>query len=164
MVLTKFRRIPATAGFPFASSATPLFDDVETSLNRFVNNAFPFTPNLLPPVVGWLPAVQIVESKDELTLTAELPGMKESDIDITFDDGLLTIRGEKTEERKESDEEKKFLLFERSYGTFQRSFTLPRAVDTSKISAEFDKGVLEVHLPKTTEAKAKGQKIAITTK
>jgi HSP20 family protein len=119
---------------------------------------------VLPPVVGWLPSVQIVESKDELTLTAELPGMKESDIDMSIDDGLLTIRGEKTEERKESDEEKKFLLFERSYGSFQRSFALPRTVDVSKITAEFDKGVLEVHLPKTTEAKAKGQKIEIKPK
>jgi HSP20 family protein len=157
MALTKFRRrLPTPLGFPFPSGRLPLFDELE--------NALPFFPDIVPPLTGWLPAVQIVDGKEELTLTAELPGMKESDIEMTIDDGILTIRGEKTEERKEGDEEKKFLLYERNYGSFQRSFTLPRTVDASKISAEFDKGVLEVHLPKTAEAKIKGQKVEIKSK
>ncbi len=101
---------------------------------------------------------------NELLLTAELPGIDRKDIDISVDDGVLTLRGEKIEEKKEADEEKKYHLFERNYGTFQRSFTLPTGVDPNKISAEFDKGVLKVHLPKTAEAKVKGRKIEVAAK
>jgi len=87
--------------------------------------------------------------------------MDRKDIDIAIDDGILTVRGEKTEEKKDENEEKKYYLFERSYGAFHRSFTLPRTVDVSKIAGEFDKGVLKVHMPKTPEAKVKGRKIEI---
>ena len=74
---------------------------------------------------------------------------------------LVRGRGEKLEERKEGEEGTKFYLSERSYGSFQRAFTLPRAVDAAKISAEFVKGVLTVHMPKTADAKVKGRKIDI---
>jgi HSP20 family protein len=87
--------------------------------------------------------------------------MDQKDIDLSVDDGVLSIRGEKTDEREHED--KKVHLYERSYGSFQRSFTLPSDVDAAKISAEFEKGVLKIHLPKDGEAKPKGRKIAIKT-
>ncbi|HSM61238.1 MAG TPA: Hsp20/alpha crystallin family protein, partial [Longimicrobiales bacterium] len=95
----------------------------------------------------------------ELILTAELPGMSENDISIEMENNVLTISGEKLEQRTEGDEERRYHLWERRYGTFQRSFTLPRTVKADEIRASFEKGVLRVHMPKMEEAK--GRKIAI---
>ena len=92
--------------------------------------------------------------------------MEKKDVDIVVEEGVLTIRGEKLEEKfddKEGKAEdiKKFHLVERSYGSFQRAFTLPRTVDATKIVADFNKGVLKVTMPKLEEAKIKGRKIPI---
>jgi HSP20 family protein len=121
-----------------------------------------FDGDLIPQTIGWVPATDIVETPDALTLTAELPGLDRKDVDISVDDGMLTIRGEKTDDR--TVEGSKHHVFERSYGSFQRTFTLPRTVDASKINAEFGKGVLTVVMPKTTEAMAKGRKIEVADK
>ncbi len=86
--------------------------------------------------------------------------MDQKDIDISIEDGMVTIRGEKTEERKE-ESDKKVYLYERSYGSFQRSFALPAGIDSSKVSAEFGKGVLKIHVAKDGEAKPKGRKVEI---
>jgi HSP20 family protein len=88
--------------------------------------------------------------------------MELKDIDVAVEEGVLTIRGEKVEEHKE-EEDKKVYLYERSYGSFERSFKLPPGVDPAKVNAEFSKGVLKVHLPKDGEAKPKGRKIEIKT-
>lgn len=164
MALVRFtRRVPRTA-FPgfMPATAFPTFDDVENRMNRFIERALnePFAVAPLPETLGWLPAVDIVETPKELTLTAELPGMELKDIDVSVEEGVLTIRGEKIEEKKE-EEEKKMYLYERNYGSFQRAFALPAAVDASKINAEFAKGVLKVHIPKTGEAKPVGRKVEI---
>jgi len=160
MTLVRFaRRTPRTlSAFP----GFPGFADIETRMNKLFEEglALPFNGDLAQPM-AWLPPAEITESAEELLMTVELPGMDRKDIDIAIDDGILTVRGEKVEEKKEEHEEKKYYLFERSYGTFQRSFTLPRMVDTARITGEFDKGVLKVHMPKTTEAKVKGRKIEI---
>ncbi len=103
----------------------------------------------------WMPAVAVSETKDELLLTAELPGMSEDDISIELENNVLTISGEKTEVREENEEDRKYHVFERSYGSFTRSFTLPRTVDGSGIVARFDNGVLSVTLPKMPEAKGR---------
>ena len=103
--------------------------------------------------------MNVEESKDELILTAELPGMSENDISIEMENNVLTISGEKLEQRTEGDEERRYHLWERRYGTFQRSFTLPRTVKADEIRATYDNGVLRVHLPKVAEAK--GRKIAV---
>ena len=108
----------------------------------------------------WVPAVSVSETADELTLTAELPGLKEEDLNIELENNVLTLSGEKNELRTEGDEERRFHVWERRYGTFSRSFTLPRSVDGSNIVATFDHGVLTVTLPKVAEAK--GRKIEIT--
>ncbi len=116
----------------------------------------------VPEVKTWSPAVELVETNDEMLLTAELPGMTREDIEINLEDNVLTLRGEKVEERKKEreDEKVRYHLWERTYGKFQRSFTLPGNVDADKIRAEFVNGVLKVHMPKTAESKARRIEIA----
>jgi len=109
---------------------------------------------------NWMPSVNVAESADELVLTAELPGLTEDDVTIELENNVLSISGEKAEERTEGDDERRYHLWERRYGSFQRSFTLPRTVKADDITARFDQGVLTVHLPKVPEAK--GRKIAIS--
>lgn len=165
MALVRFTRRQPRISFPgFAGASTlPTFDEVENRMNRFFDRALtdPFSMESFAQPIGWVPATEIVESPEELTLTAELPGMDEKHVDVSVEDGVLTLRGEKVEEKKESDADKKFYLFERNYGSFERSFALPSVVDTNKITAAFDKGVLKIHLPKSVEAKAKGRKVEI---
>lgn len=104
---------------------------------------------------SWAPAVSVEETENELILTAELPGMKPEDVDVQLENNILTIRGEKNEERKEEDENRRFHVWERSYGSFQRSFTLPRTVKSDDISAEFKDGLLHIRMPKAPEARSR---------
>lgn len=108
----------------------------------------------------WVPAVNVEESQDELLLTAELPGMSRDDVELELENNILTIRGERAEER--ASDERRFHLWERRYGTFQRSFTLPRTVSADDISADFENGLLKVHMPKAPEAKGRRIEIAST--
>ena len=108
---------------------------------------------------SWIPAVNVEETQEGLVLTAELPGMTEENVAIEMENNVLTISGEKSEDRTEGDEERRYHLWERRYGQFQRSFTLPRTVKGDEIRASFDKGVLRIHMPKVAEAKTR--KIAI---
>jgi HSP20 family protein len=112
----------------------------------------PFT-DLFAPAIGWMPSVEVSEKGDEILVHCELPGMSKEDVEIVLQNNVLTIRGEKKEERKEEAESKRYLVYERNYGAFARSFTLPTNVSADKVSATFDKGVLSIHLPKTAEAK-----------
>jgi HSP20 family protein len=101
--------------------------------------------------------VDIVEEKDRILLTAELPGFQEKDIEVQMEGGVLTLRGErKTETEKEG---RTFHRMERSYGQFVRSFTLPNNVDRENIKARFNNGLLEIELPKREEAKPRQIKI-----
>jgi HSP20 family protein len=111
--------------------------------------------------IGWgkAPAVDIVDKGNAFEITAELPGMDESNIDVKFADGTLTIKGEKRDEREEK--KKEYCLSERRYGSFQRSFGVPDGVDADKIEANFKNGVLTVTLPKTPQAQRSEKKIAI---
>lgn len=105
------------------------------------------------------PAVDVVERDKEYEISAELPGMDETNIEVSVLNGLLTLKGEKTEEKEEK--EKDYYLSERSYGSFQRSFPIPDVVDTDKIEASFTKGLLTIKLPKSAEAQTNEKKIAI---
>ena len=105
----------------------------------------------------WIPPVDISEDKDRITLTAELPGFTEDQVQVQMEGGVLTIRGErKFEEEKEG---RNFHRLERSYGTFVRSFTLPNNVDRENIHASFKNGLLEIDLPKREEARPRQIKI-----
>jgi HSP20 family protein len=105
------------------------------------------------------PAVDMVEKDKEYELTAELPGMDEKDIELKIGNGMLTIKGEKQEQREEK--KKDFFLSERRYGSFHRSFRLPEGVDADKIAATVKKGILTVTLPKTAEAQKPEKKIEV---
>lgn len=107
---------------------------------------------------SWLPMVDVSETNGEFIVRAELPGMRHEDIDISVQDNILTLKGEKKQEKKE--ERENFHRLERSYGSFSRSFSLPAGVKPDDIKATFKDGVLEISMPKAEEAKAK--KIAIT--
>jgi HSP20 family protein len=109
--------------------------------------------------LGIAPAVDVVEKEKEYEITAELPGMDEKNIDIKLINGILTIKGEKKEEKEER--EKDYYVSERRYGSFTRSFQVPEGVDTGKIEATFAKGVLNVKLPKTAEAQKSEKTISI---
>jgi len=109
----------------------------------------------------WAPPVDIVETKDKLVLTAELPGFSEEQIQINFEDGVLSIEGERRFEKEAKDES--YHRVERSYGKFLRSFSLPGNVDSQKISAVFTNGLLTIELPKREETKPKSIKVQVGT-
>jgi len=105
------------------------------------------------------PKVDIAETKDNFLITADLPGIDEKNVNITLDDGILTIKGEKKTDTE--DKQGEFYSRERSYGEFQRSFEVPETIDENKIDASFSNGVLKVKMPKTPEAKKEVKKILI---
>ena len=107
---------------------------------------------------GWAPALDVAETPEEMLVKIELPGIAEKDVSVSLSGNHLIIKGERKKE--EEKKEKQYHRMERSYGRFERMITIPVSVDTGKISAEFTKGVLEVHLPKNpkelpTEIKVK---------
>ena len=107
----------------------------------------------------WLPSLDVAETKDELVVKAEVPGMEPKDIDISLSDGVLTIKGEKKQEKEEKEAD--YHLVERSYGAFTRSVRLPKEVQSDKISASYKDGILNVTLPKSEKAKKKEIKIKV---
>ena len=108
---------------------------------------------------AWVPAVDVFESDDrEFVIKAELPDMQREDIGVTFEDGTLTLKGERKAEHETS--QRRFHRLERQYGAFSRSFTLPASVDGSRISASYKDGVLTVRLPQREDAKPKQIEIA----
>lgn len=106
-----------------------------------------------------VPAVDMVEKDKAYEITAELPGLNTRDIEVTLSNGILTIKGEKTEEKEEK--KKDYYLSERSYGSFMRNFRVPEGADAEKIEATYDKGILKLTVPKTAEAQKPEKKIAI---
>jgi len=107
----------------------------------------------------WLPSLDIAETKNEIVVKAEVPGLEAKDIDISLSEGLLIIKGEKKQEREEKEEN--YHLVERSYGTFTRSIRIPNEVQSDKINASYKNGVLKIVLPKSEEAKKKEVKIKV---
>lgn len=108
------------------------------------------------------PSVDVSETDKQYEITVELPGMDESDVEVTLQDDLLTISGEKKTEREEK--KKDYYLSERSYGSFKRSFRLPPEVDAEKVKAAMEKGVMSLTLPKLPAAKSSRKKISISAK
>jgi HSP20 family protein len=118
-------------------------------LNRMFHEFFPsaaLTRN-------WVPPVDIYEADGEVVIKAELPEMKRDDINVTFENGVLTLRGERKEELETAKEN--YHRMERQYGAFTRSFTLPATVDSGRISANYKDGVLTIRVPQREEAKPK---------
>jgi HSP20 family protein len=107
----------------------------------------------------WLPTIDVAETKNDIVVKAEVPGMDPKEIDISLSDGTLTIRGEKKQEKEEKEENYRYI--ERSYGSFSRSIQLPKDVQRDKISATYKNGILKVTLPKSEEVKKKEVKIKV---
>lgn len=101
---------------------------------------------------GWSPAVDVLEEKERIVVKVEAPGMDEKDLRILFEDGILTVSGERKFERKD---DRSYHRIERAYGTFTRTFTLPRTVDAARIAAHYRNGVLEIEIPKKEESRPK---------
>jgi len=107
----------------------------------------------LEPMEAWVPAVDVSESDDKITVKAEVPGLEAKDIQISLVGDVLSVKGEKKSEREEKKEN--YHLVERSYGSFSRSLKLPASVDADKIEATYKQGVLTVECPKKEEVKPK---------
>jgi HSP20 family protein len=142
-----------------------LFRELEET-GRHFDSLFgtPFLPAIwrrLPALEReWAPAIEMFEKDDRYVVRAELPGMKEEDIDVSVHDETLTIKGERKIENEVKEEN--YYCCERSYGSFFRSIGLPSNVDARKIKAHYEDGVMEVTLPKAVEAKPK--KISVSTR
>ena len=104
-------------------------------------------------VADWMPTVDISETEGEYLIKAELPEVRKEDVKVTVENGVLTLQGERRQEKEEKG--KRFHRVERSYGSFVRSFTLPESVDESSVKAEYKDGVLNLHLPKSEKVKPK---------
>jgi HSP20 family protein len=124
---------------------------LQTEMNRLFNAAFeaPAGGNAAPR--RWTPAMDLVETEEEFVLRADLPGMSESDVSIELEDNVLTLSGERKTEHE--DKREGFYRMERAYGSFSRSLTLPKGIDPEAVSAAFDRGVLEVRVPKPEQRK-----------
>jgi HSP20 family protein len=120
----------------------------------------PFRDFGLTTANNWVPPVDIYQASDqELVLKAELPEMSREDIDITVENGTLTLKGEKKVGSDVNDEQ--FHHVERRYGAFSRSFSLPQTVDVARVGAEYKNGVLTVHLPLREEARPRQIKVDV---
>ncbi len=106
-----------------------------------------------------MPSIDVCETENEVVVEAELPGMDEKDVTVTLSGGILTLKGEKKSEREEKKDD--YHLTERSYGSFQRSFRVPEAVDQEQVTASFDKGVLKVTMQKRPDAGPSEKRIPI---
>jgi HSP20 family protein len=107
----------------------------------------------------WAPSVDVAETAEEFQIKAELPGVKKEDLKVNIENGVLTLSGERRQEKEEKG--KKYHRVERSYGSFMRSFTLPDNVDAAKLHAEYKDGLLNVRLPKTAAEKPKSVEVKV---
>jgi len=133
----------------FRKSITSVFDDFFNlkSTGLFENE--------------WYPVVDVNEDAKSISVKAEMPGVDEKDINISLEDNLLTVSGEKKSEHTEENKEKRFLISERSYGAFSRAIRLPDNIKTDDIKAEFKKGILSINIPKKKEEEPKRIKVDI---
>jgi HSP20 family protein len=132
---------------------------LQNEMNRLFNTVFDApAPGTGSAMRRWMPAMDLVESDDHFVLRADLPGMSEDDIKIELEDGTLTVSGERKAEHETNAEG--YYRVERAFGAFSRSLTLPKGVDAEAVGASFDRGVLEVRIPKPEERKPRRIEIA----
>lgn len=134
---------------------------LQTEMNRLFNSLFdsPTRPSSGEVARRWVPAMDLVEGDDHYVLQADLPGLSEQDISVEVDAGVLTIAGERKSDRSESGSG--YRRIERSYGSFKRTLTLPDGVDADAVRASFDKGVLEITIPKPEQVKPRRVTVAV---
>ncbi len=153
---------------PLGRSDVARFDDPFVALQRQMNRLFDDAFNGTAPAVrgngngaALSPSIDIRETEKAIEVEAELPGVDEKDVQVTLENDVLTIKGEKKAEKEES--RKGYYMSERSYGSFMRSFELPTGIEADKVNATFAKGVLKITLPKPVGAQSKAKKIEVKT-
>jgi HSP20 family protein len=139
------------------------FGDVDTFFSRLVPSSYANFPRLSLEGNGkkldWAPSADISETDKEYLIRAELPAVKKEEVQVTFDDGMLTIRGERKQQKEDKNE--KFHRVESFYGSFERRFSLPENVNADAIACESKDGVLTVHIPKSEMLKQKPKQITV---
>jgi HSP20 family protein len=124
---------------------------LQNEMNRLFNTVFETPSPSTGALRRWMPAMDLVESDDHFVLRADLPGVSEEDVTIEFEDGALTVSGERKSEHESKGDG--YYRVERAFGSFSRSLTLPKGVDPEAVSASVDRGVLEVRIPKPEQRK-----------
>jgi HSP20 family protein len=139
----------------WGSDVTPWreLEGVSDRMRQMFDPSFPLFTPVWSETTDWIPAVELVEEDNEYVLSAELPGLKKEDLDLSVEDNVLNLKGNKKLERDQ--ERGRTYIRERHYGAFERSFTLPRNVDPDKITAEFHDGIVAIHMPKVETAKGR---------
>jgi len=131
------------------------FEALERQMEDMFDRVFRGWParRLDPDFVGWVPPLDMVDRKNEIVLRADLPGLDRKDIQVSVENGVLTLQGSRQQEKEEKDDD--CYAMERWAGAFSRSIALPQGVDPDRIEASFKNGVLEMRIPKTKETKGK---------
>lgn len=132
---------------------------IQDEMNRMFDSYFARKPGGGEMMI-WNPVVDISETEEEITVAAEVPGIRKEDIKITIQDNVLTLSGEKHQEKEEK--HKQYHRVERSFGSFQRSFSLPSSVSADKVKAKYKDGILVVVLPKSEESKPKEIQVSVS--
>src|SRR5277367_6116619 len=135
------------------------FSTLQDRMNRLFRDTYHEGGDESLTTSSFAPAVDVYEDEHNVTLKVEIPGIDEKDIDIRLENTTLTVHGERKIEKEEKEEN--YRRVERHYGAFTRTFTLPTTVDSEKVSANYDKGVLKITLPKKAEAKPKQIKVNV---
>ena len=152
---------PTTFPIRYEPATFPMFREMEETFDR-LSRLFGTRPNGGKEnltVTEWMPMVDVQETDAEYLLKAELPEVKKEDVKITFENGVLTLQGERKQEKEEKG--KKFHRIERSYGSFLRTFTMPLDADENKLTADFKDGILRVHLPKMEKPRPKAIEVKV---
>lgn len=133
---------------------------IHNDINRFFDQWYrPARYRAEGETLDWIPVVDILEADGHVEIRAEMPGLSEQEVQVSVTDDVLTLKGEKTQESEDKDQ--KYHRVERSYGRFQRSFTLPANLDPEDIKAKFTHGVLTVSIPKAKEVEPKEVQISV---
>ena len=153
MNIVRYRHYPQSD----LSAALDRLANMRAEMDRVFESTIGSFSRSPAPLSRWNPAVNVYQDKDQFTVVVELPGLKKEEIEISLHDDTLTISGER--KREESSEQE--FLTERSYGKFQRSLTLPSAVDAEAVKANYKNGLLQVVLPKAEQTKPKQIEVAL---
>jgi HSP20 family protein len=140
------------------------FSDMDAMFNRMLSGNFARWPRVSPGSqegrkIEWSPSTDISETDKEYVIRAELPAVKKEDVQVTFEEGIITIKGERRQQKEDKDE--KYHRVESFYGSFERAFSLPDNVNSDAIRCESKDGILTVHIPKTEIVKQKAKQISV---
>jgi HSP20 family protein len=134
-------------------------NSLQSEMNRLFSTFFDVPGDAGGSYRRWIPAMDLVETEDAFVLRADLPGLSQEDVSIEFEDNVLTISGERKAERE--DKREGFYRVERAFGSFSRALTLPEGIDVDGVRASFDRGVLEVRIPKPEERRPRRVQINV---